>query len=628
MFGVKARITAYISIIVILVAVAATQGLMRGVALVAVATAAATVVGLERRSWTLLFVCGFAVLLCAMHIDGSIRQRAETTLLNLEGRRCFLYGTICDIRPSASERVLHYVVDIRSVVRPANTNYRGVLLLSLPVGSDVARRARLFDRMFVSGTVRVAEPSIFPWDYDERAFITKLGAEGKLIPATAAFVMLISASPDHTQDIPRAFDGMRKRIRELHTAANGRRIGELLTSMVIGSRNVVLDEDVATDFRNLGLTHMLAASGFNLAIVVVFSYFLFHPLRQNRLLVSLGAFLVLLFYVGLTGICPSIQRAALMCTIILFSTCWNREVHPIAVLSFALAITLVLDPWAMYDIGLQLSYLATAGLLIGFDHIPVMKNVPIPGWGGILATMTAEASVVPLQIYYFWQMGLLALPANMMVSPLVPVLTVFAFVTSTLGCMCSGEFPCLLVMVDKLGGLMVSAMTGAIRLLNCIPHSVMLLGPPSPICVWTYYISLAVFLLSRRKTWLSVLAPVFAILSLCGLFYRPPLQAPLAVLTNKGALVIAKDHKACLYSPPGKPDYALTRACAYLGGSHCTAKNSTELTVDPILFSNFHDAVWFDGARWRTGHLTNRSSVFVLRERYAEPMTNPQLIRP
>src|SRR5262249_39466216 len=143
----------------------------------------------------------------------------------------------------------------------------------------------------------------------------------------------------------------------------GEQTGGLLTSMVLGERAVGVDPSIVSDFRTVGLSHLIAASGFNLTVVTAMSFFVTGLFIHCKRLTCLLALVNLLCFVGLAGLSASVLRAAIMCTLVLFAKCLNRSLHGLAALATAFLATIVADPGGILDPGCQLSYAATAGIM-------------------------------------------------------------------------------------------------------------------------------------------------------------------------------------------------------------------------------------------------------------------------
>jgi ComEC/Rec2-related protein len=229
----------------------------------------------------------------------------------------------------------------------------------------------------------------------------------------------------------------REQITEIHQQYLGADTGALLTSMVLGQNAVDLPKAIVDTFKDVGLSHIVAASGFNLTVVILVTYWLLRPLYLPGNRAEYACLAMMALYVALAGLSSSIARAALMSTFILLSRMTQRRIFIGSALAAALILTWLPSPQALSDVGLQLSYVATIGIIAGAKSLGQWLNSR-PSWflqqcaDTFAVTVIAQLSVLPIQLYYFGTIGLTFLPANLLVVPLVAPVTIFGFVASLL----------------------------------------------------------------------------------------------------------------------------------------------------------------------------------------------------
>ena len=139
--------------------------------------------------------------------------------------------------------------------------------------------------------------------------------------------------------------------------------GSLIPGMVLGDTSLQ-SENFRTDMRRSGLTHLVAVSGANFAIVSAFilwcAQFLF---RTMRFRIIATAF-TLIAFIALVRPSPSVLRAAAMAAVLLIAYATKRGSDSLPALGFAITAVVIGDPWQGRDPGFALSVLATAGLLL------------------------------------------------------------------------------------------------------------------------------------------------------------------------------------------------------------------------------------------------------------------------
>lgn len=203
------------------------------------------------------------------------------------------------------------------------------------------------------------------------------------------------------------------------------REAELARGFVLGEDERI-DADTVEDFRRSGLSHLLAVSGQNVALLALLAMPLLAalgmPLR-TRLVWILAAIAV---YVPLAGAGPSILRAGVMGALSLLATLAGRRSSRLYGLAVAAAITLAIDPRIGADVGWQLSFAAVLGILALASPLRavVASRIGFGGWRGALSegaamTIAATLSTAPLIAFHFGEVSTTTLVANLLALPAV-----------------------------------------------------------------------------------------------------------------------------------------------------------------------------------------------------------------
>jgi competence protein ComEC len=199
----------------------------------------------------------------------------------------------------------------------------------------------------------------------------------------------------------------------------------LARGFVLGEDERV-DEQTTDDFRRSGLSHLLAVSGQNVALLALLAMpvlaALGMPLR-TRLVWLLGLIAV---YVPLAGAGPSIQRAGIMGALSVLATLGGRRTSRLYALAFAAVVLLALEPGIAADIGWQLSFVAVLGILISAGPVRATLGAWLGthGWrrpliDGAAMTIAATIATAPLIAFHFEAVSILSLMANLLALPAV-----------------------------------------------------------------------------------------------------------------------------------------------------------------------------------------------------------------
>lgn len=196
----------------------------------------------------------------------------------------------------------------------------------------------------------------------------------------------------------------------------------LAAGILVGLRDMV-DPDLAADFATAGLSHVVAISGWNIALVgaVVGAMLRARPKRQRAAVILVA----IVAYTLLAGASPSVLRAAAMGAICLLARESGRRGAAATALGLAAWIMLVVEPRIVEDVGFRLSVAATAGLLAWSSPLTraLQARVPdrVPGWivESLGVSLAAQAATLPLVLLHFGRLSLISPIANLVLAPVV-----------------------------------------------------------------------------------------------------------------------------------------------------------------------------------------------------------------
>ena len=210
---------------------------------------------------------------------------------------------------------------------------------------------------------------------------------------------------------------------------------EILGGVVFGDDAVAPPDYIKTNFINSGLLHILAASGMNVAFIFGFWFFIMRFLRVPYKINITGGMVMVILYTLMTGLGASVLRAALMLLFIQIGKLIDRDAHSVSLLSFVAFLMLIYNPAYINNVGFQLSFIVTFGLLTtGMVIFDKFKDINLPEWikGGILIPIIAQIWVAPLQMFYFNTFSTYSILANILTVPFLSVISFGGFVSSIL----------------------------------------------------------------------------------------------------------------------------------------------------------------------------------------------------
>ncbi len=361
-------------------------------------------VRLLRRFRLLLFcwitVCLALVSLYAQYLVG------EQPLQRLVGTSVSLQVEVCETTPSTVVQVL-----------------RG----DLPRGT----------RLYYWNAAEAEEPELYQQLSGTFVLHTSL-SEGLWKLQAKANGLCFAISPEKTPQItagqapPYAIP---EGLREQAVSAVNRYVfgdaGAVITGICFGADGDLSAQAIA-NFRVCGITHLFSVSGFHLAVIAQGVMWLLRKLRFSRVWRAVFTALVVVFFMALVGFGPSVIRAGVLCLMVQLGSCTKRQADSRNSLGLALLLLLVGNPYAVYDVGLLLSFFATFGLIwlcepmrkAALNRLPLSfyKNHPrlYMAANGLVTscclTLSATITTAPIIALYFGDISVVSVLSNLLLS--------------------------------------------------------------------------------------------------------------------------------------------------------------------------------------------------------------------
>lgn len=222
---------------------------------------------------------------------------------------------------------------------------------------------------------------------------------------------------------------IQQRIVRSHMRWLGSPEAPLVSSMVLGSRGVDLPYDLKDKFTQVGLAHALAASGFHTSLILGVVLTLTRRFSERTRFV-LGT-LALIIFVGLTGLQPSVLRAALMGFGGLVALLLRRKIKPLGALLVVATLLLIYNPLWIWNLGFQFSFLATVGLIVTVPPLTKWLDWMPSAIAPLVAVpIAAYLWTLPLQLYTFGVLSPYSILVNLVATPLISLLSLGGMVSA------------------------------------------------------------------------------------------------------------------------------------------------------------------------------------------------------
>lgn len=373
--------------------------------------------------WTILFYFGIA--------NTSSRIKDVDDLLNLAPVNAEISGTIISIPQGKAEERTKFFFDVKNIkfdsVEKSFDKEKVFVTMNSPDGIE---NLKLYNSVKLNGRLSTPFKAGNPSQFDYGNYLRNHNAYAVFY---ANSFELLDNSLSFKEKSLQKINDYRENIISIHSKYLKSPNLEILGGIVFGDDAVSPSKEIKQSFINSGLLHILAASSMNVAFIYTFFFWIFSRLRINfKLSVALGM-LTVIVYSLMTGLGASVIRATFMLLFVLAGKLIDRDAHSISLLSFVGLLMLIYNPLYINDVGFQLSFIVTFGILLMAPVIIRYENKILDYIVGTVAIpVIAQLWVIPIQIFYFNNISLYSVFANIMSVPILMVLSFGGFVSSLL----------------------------------------------------------------------------------------------------------------------------------------------------------------------------------------------------
>jgi competence protein ComEC len=303
---------------------------------------------------------------------------------------------------------------------------------------------------------------------------------------------------------------------------------KLINGVLFGDQTS-LSPEVASDFRTIGISHILSVSGLHMATMAELLLLLLLFFRVPKKIAALVAAVGVLCFMAITCFVPSVTRSGVMCLLYLFGILLSRRPDALNSLGAAVFLISLTNPYAAADVGLLLSFFATLGLILvsgkvscyldqKYDKIKRIRPL-VRGVNGILATtVSAVLFTLPIIIVSFGSVSLVAPVSNLL--ELVPstLMMNFAAVAAVLNLIAPQSF--LAMPFALVAGLLAKYMQACAHWLAQIPYA-SISASYGFVLIWlsgSLLLAAVTLLLMKKRRLLKATAWLSIILLLTGIF--------------------------------------------------------------------------------------------------------------
>ena len=325
-----------------------------------------------------------------------------------------------------------YIVDVFALATPRNEHKisKGRILV---YSNGLSSALQIGDTMvFLKQYVRPIEKAMHGFEFDYKAYMANQYVYHQTyIKQNGVAVLPLS---NNALNIFRSAIEVRGHVQKrLEQIFEDKEILAISQALLIGYK-ASLSQELVGAFSASGTMHVLAVSGLHAGIVFMVLNFLFLPfansLNKNRIKV-LVIVPSLFFYAFVTGLSPSVVRAAIMLSLVLIASALNRRGNIYNTIFATAFYMLLFNPMFLFHVGFQLSFLAVLGIVYFQPKIKRIYQAPnkvmLYLWEIVCVSIAAQLATFPLTLYYFHQFPSYFILSNLLVLPAVFLAMVFLF---------------------------------------------------------------------------------------------------------------------------------------------------------------------------------------------------------
>lgn len=372
-----------------------------------------------------LLACLLFFILGGLRFYISLPAKVPDNLNYYHGREIVFLGKIY-LPPQMKERSTQAIVAAQSL---GGKKISGKVLLFLPIYNDL----KFGDRIIVK--CRLQKP-IGKDNFD--SYDKYLARDGIWSICNEPRIEKIDYQLSNLEKFATRFFDFKQNIQNQINLLWPEPESSLISGLLYGARSGFSDE-LKQDFSQSGITHIIAISGYNISLVASILISTLLRLGLDRRHAFWSAVFGIILFVLFTGASASVMRAGIMGIVVLLSARLGRLSRVGNILVFTAALMLLLNPFVLvWDAGFQLSFLSTLGLIylspiLDVSFIKFEKNIFLNSLReNFLSTLSAIVATLPLILFQFGKLSVVAPLTNLLILWIIPFLMLFSFIALTL----------------------------------------------------------------------------------------------------------------------------------------------------------------------------------------------------
>lgn len=394
------------------------------------------------------------------------------------------------------------------------------------------------DLINVSGTIIIPDDMRNPGGFDYRQYLL---SQKIYTIIKAKNVILLKQDGGNYSQIKKLSMKIKDNIQSIIISSMPNQQSALLQGILI-SETEFLDDSIITDFRNSGISHLMAVSGLNVAYIVLVIVYILKKLRVKGALSNFILTLVLILFALITGCSSSVIRAIIMSLMVVYGASLKRKTDVLTSIGFSALCILLYNPINLYSVGFLLSFGATLSIIFLYKSIRKHTDFLPKYIADLLAvSLSVQIGITPISIYFFNDLSIISIFINLIAVPISGLVTILGIVLIGLG-------QIHIILANFLGFFLKYLLSFLIiisKAPNYIPNSVLTLTTPSIYGIVFYYIF--IYIVFFKYAWIKEnihiknmykLSVVIIVVSIFMILHKKPLEVSMIDVGQGDAIYI------------------------------------------------------------------------------------------
>lgn len=369
------------------------------------------------------FIIFFTIGYTSINIKNDLNRKNHYTHFSEDG--LFLLKVTNELKQSK-----YYDKYEAEIIQINNKNSHGKILLNIYKDS-LSKRLNIDDEIITSGTLNEVNGVKNPFQFNYKKYLARKNIYRQLTIKKEQYKVLkteINSLNGYAHKI------RNKISKSLKKSGFNSKTLSIINALLLGKRQEV-SKEIIENYTKAGAIHILAISGLHIGIILLFLNFILKPIEKlkNGANIKLVLCVLLLWcFAFLAGLSASVVRAVTMFTAVAISYLGNRKTNVFQNLLVSIFFLLLFNPYYLFDVGFQLSYLAVF-FIVWLQ--PILENLWQPKlkivkylWQIVTVSTTAQMGVLPLSLYYFHQFPSLFFITNLVVIPFLGFILSFGII--------------------------------------------------------------------------------------------------------------------------------------------------------------------------------------------------------